>query len=330
MRVINNRYTFITIIILLAISVILLGTSVVLKIANYGYVPYVDPNPDHELLHNDELYFYGKDDKLIGTYKCKANYVYCGLAYETIDDQEYSFRSYSDNKTDFVNVEHNRYVFIVDSQTKYEKPEDSNVILYDLKSQKAIKEFSAVKDYTIGLNGNVVFVKELNSGWRIMVLNGSEPSYLTDYTYEYVSVRDEILSNGKLDSSNIVTYDGNSWQLINDIGSERTNKTSKEIVDYNINYIIYGSNGLYQLQTLSDYALLNGNSYKQIKFIKGFSTYAELITIDDQYYIADFNLNKAMTSYYKTDEYPDIKATVNEQGEIEVISNGKVLETIKK
>ncbi len=330
MRVINNRYTLITILTLLAISVMLLGTSVVLKIMNYGYVPYEDPNPEHKLLHNGELYFYDKEEKLIGTYKCKANYVYCGLAYETIDDQEYSFRSYSDNKTDFVNMEGNRYAFIVDSQTEYEKPEDSNVILYDLKRGKTVKEFSAVKDYTVGLNSNIIFVKELNSGWRIMVLKGDEPSYLTDYTYEYVSVRDDVKSNGKLDTSNIVTYDGSSWQLINDIGSERTNKTSKEIIDYNVNYIIYRANGLYQLQTLSDYALLNGASFYQIKFIKGFSTYAELETVDNQYYIADFNLNKALTSYYKTSEYPDIKAQINENGNIDVISNGKVLETIKQ
>lgn len=330
MRVINNRYTLIAITVLLSISLFLLGASITLKFVGYGIVPYVDPNPGHEFLHDGILYFYDRNDNLVGTYQCKANYVYCGLAYETIDDQDYNFRSYSDNKMDFVNPESNKYAFIVDSQTEYEKPEDSNVILYNIEKGKVVKEFNAVKNYTIGLEGNIVFVKELNSGWRIMVLRGNEPTYLTDYTYEYVSVNDEVRSDGKLDSSNMVTYDGTSWQLINDNGIERTLKTSKEIIDYHINYIIYGNNGLYQLQSLNDQAYLNGNSYKEIKFIKEFNTCAELTSIDNQYSIVDFNTNRTLSSVYKTTDYPDIKAKINSDGDIEIISNGKVLETIKK
>ena len=47
MRVINNRYTLIAIIVLLSISLILLGTSITLNFVGYGIVPYVDTNPDH-------------------------------------------------------------------------------------------------------------------------------------------------------------------------------------------------------------------------------------------------------------------------------------------
>ena len=330
MRVINNRYTLIAIIVLLSISLILLGTSITLNFVGYGIVPYFDPNPDHEFLPDGVLYFYDRNDKLIGTYQCKANYVYCGLAYETIDDQDYNFRSYSDNKMDFVNPEGNRYAFIVDSQTEYEMPDDSNVILYNIEKGKTVKEFRAVKNYTVGLEGNIVFVKELNSGWRIMVLKGNEPTYLTDYTYEYVSVNDEVKSDGKLDSSNIVTYDGTSWQLINDIGTERTGKTNKEIIDYSINNVIYGNNGLYQLQSLSGHPYLNGNSFREIRFIKEFNSYVEVTSIDNQYSIVDFNSNSTVSSTYKTTDYQDIKAKVNSSGDIEIISNGQVLETIKK
>ena len=329
MKVINNKATLIPIIIGLALSFILLVTSIVLKIINYGYVPYVDPNPTHELLHDGVLYFYDKNDKQIGTYTCKPNFKYCGLAYETIDDGDYNFRAYSDDKVDFVKQENNRYAFIVDSETAYEKPGDADVILYDFKKGKELKKFSAVKNYTIGLDDNIVFVKEINSGWRILILKGAEISYLTDYTYKYVSVHNTILQSGRLDSSNIVTYDGNLWQLINDIGSERTTKTGKEIIDYNNNYIIYRSNNLYQLQTLSEYSLLNGYSFKQIKFIPGFNTYAELINVEDEYYIADYNLNRAKTSHYSYNEYEDLHYEINKNREIEIVADNQVLETIK-
>ena len=330
MKVINNKYTLIAIIGMLVVSIGFLATSIILRVIGFGYETYVDPNPTHELLHDGKLYFYDQMSKELGTYTCKKNYKYCGLAIETVDDADYGFRAYSDGNDDTVKPENNRYAFIVDTELDYQQPGDANVILYDFKKGKAIKEFAEVKNYTVGLTDNIVFVKELEGGWRILILKGPEMTYLTDYFYQYVSVHNELATNSsRLNASNIVTYDGTSWQIINDIGSERTDKTTKQIVDYSTNYIIYRVNDLYQLQTLNDFSLLNGQSFKELKFVKGFATYAEVANIDDDYYIVDFNLNKDISNRYHRGEYPDIHSRITDDKKIEIISNGNILETVK-
>ena len=330
MKVINNKYTLIAIIGMLVVSVVFLATSITLRIIGFGYEPYVDPNPMHDLLHDGKLYFYDQMNKQLGTYTCKSNYKYCGLAIESFDDNDYGFRGYNDGTADRVKAENNRYAFIVDTELDYQQPGDANVILYDFVKGKVIKEFAEVKNYTLGLTDNIVFVKELEGGWRIIILKGPEMTYLTDYFYQFVSVHDELATNSnRLNASNIVTFDGTSWQIINDIGSERTDKTTKQIVDYSTNYVIYKVNDLYQLQTLNDFSLLNGQSFKELRFIKGFNTYAEVADIDDDYYIVDFNLNKDISNRYHRGEYPDIHARVTDDKKIEIVSNGNVLETVK-
>lgn len=325
MKIINNKITIIIITIPLTIFFLIGSAGLLLKIFNYGYVPYVDPNPDRKFLLDGKLYFYDKSNTFIGNYSCGADSIYCGYAYETVDDN-FGFRAYNDGEINEVTLINERYAFIVDTNKEEEYYRNSEIILYDVKNEKELERFEAVKNYTKGLSNGIIFVKEINGNWRILSLKEKTPILITDNSYDYVAVKKNSFVGEELNSNDIITFDGTSWQIISNTGSSKTSKTTNKIVDSYLNYIIYkNANNKYIMKTYSDYSLLNGYTYNSIEFIGSF---ASVISYDNQFYIIDYTMNRARSSKYNISDYPDIKARMNEDNQIEIISNGTVLERV--
>lgn len=325
LQVINSKPIKNTLIGLTSIFGILMITGITLKIMNYGYVPPKDPNPKHLFKMDNKLYFY-QNDKLLGTYTCQNTT--CDYAYETSDESNYAFNSYQDNSIDQVKLINNRYVFIVDSDDTSEYYRASDIILYDIVRKKQVGVYQGVKNYTLGINDNIVFTANEDNMWQILSLNEPVIHSITDNDFEYLTVPNAISSNGLISSNNIIGKTKNSWQIISANGQLKMEQTSNKLIDLRNTYIIYQNtnNNNYYLITLNNYFMLNSKGYRDMKFIS--DKVVSVIDENNKYYLINFNKNSRLTAEYDLSTGNSYEAKLNDNEKIDLYENNKLIETI--
>ena len=138
-------------------------------------------------------------NSLIGTYKCNNtnDSGFCGYAYEAIDDDNYVLDYYEDTYLDEVGIINSKYTFLIDTDDTYDQNNTDNkeVLLYDIEQGKIIGTYKAVKNYTIGLNGDYFIVKDANDLWGVIKLE-DEIVIVIPFEYEYIGVQNQ-LANAK-------------------------------------------------------------------------------------------------------------------------------------
>lgn len=325
LQVMNSAPVKNTLIGLTGVSALLMLLGITLKIMNYGYVPPVDPNPNHLFKKDNKLYFY-QDDKLLGTYTCQNTT--CDYAYETSDEGNYQFHSYSDGTIDHIKLINNRFAFLVDSDDTSEYYRDSEIILYDIIRKKQVGSYHGVKNYTLGINDNIVFTSNDNNMWQILSLNEPVIRDITKFEYEYLTVPNSISSNGLISSNNIIGKTKNSWQVLSSTGSIKLEHNSNIFIELRNNYLIYqnNNNNNYYLVTLNNYFMLNSRGYRDMKFIS--DKVISVIDENNHYYLINFNKNSRITTEYDLSTGNSYEAKLNINDQIEVYENDKLIETI--
>lgn len=270
-------------------------------------------------------------NNLIGTYTCENTKEegYCGYAYETIDDDIYSLDYYEDSYLDELSIALSRYAFLVDTSTSYDKNNTDNatIILYDIEKAKVLASYKAVKDYTIGLDGDYFIVKDMNDLWGVIKLDDGNIIQIIPFEYNYIGVQNQI-ANAKeqLDSDMFVALKNNFWYLLDNSGTVLNSPISASIYEYDSNIIVGVYNNKYSLYNYYGNMLLNSVSYDGIKIVGKY-----VLTIDnyDKYEVINYNTNEVVSTKNVTIEsIKDVKYDINDDGSINIYKGDNLIETI--
>ncbi len=257
----------------------------------------------------------------LGAYICNDGVVYCGFAYETIDDSTYHLDYYDDGNIETIGVIANTYAFIVEGTTEEEYYRSAPIKLYNIINQETVMELEAVKNYTAGIEGGMFIVKQ-NGKWGILVLNTTSASLILEPSYDYIGLANVRNTDGSIISDEFVAMSGGSWSIINSTGESLFGSLNNEIVDYNgQNVIALNSVGKQILYSYSGTQLLSGNVYNKIIFV---GRYVGVFDNSNQFYIIDQNTDQQITTnrydYANTSDvtldYQDNRVTIKVNGEV--------------
>ncbi len=255
---------------------------------------------------------------VIGTYHCQNSDGYCGIAKETIDDENLDY--YNDNSTDDLAIMHNKYAFIID----VENISNKMIMIYDLTTNTKVAEYQNIKNYTIGIENNVLLV-EKNNYWGIIELTNEGITELLPTEYDYLGLHNVINSTNQLVDDEFVAYISNSYKIINKAGVELSDSFDHEIIRYNSKYIVtkegnismlydYDGNTFLgttaeRIELLGKYIVYCDQSTKELKVVNG--TYTSMPTISIHNY-SDIN---------------DVEI-VNVNGQVSIVIDGEEVEEI--
>lgn len=264
----SKKGEYIAILILLAIC----AAGTLLGIA--GKVLYPDDkdkqgiveNPNKEFLYNNKLYFYSYGE-LLGSYQCSSNYLYCGWAYEMVDDNLYNLEYYEDGSVDQIPLIAERFAFISDNKTGDEYYRQDGVILYDVVNGRQVFTYQAVKNYTVGIENDLYIVKN-NNKWGLIRLTNSAAANILEPSYDYIGLQD-VRQTGSdlLVSDELVAMNSGTWSIIDSSGARLSTTFNNAIVAYDgQNVILVNGAGKHILYAYQGAQLLNGNVYNKIVF----------------------------------------------------------------
>jgi len=281
----------------------------------------VPENPNREFKYMGFLYFY-EEDNLLGTYKCENPDGYCGFAYNTIDDVNFPLRHYKDAENSQIDIVNNRFVFLLDYSHSAltqdpndfsDRPLNANIILYDIKDQKIIAEYQAVKNYGIGIEYNRFIVQLIESNnWGVIELNDTI-STIIDFNYQFIGLIDKIIAD-KLSSEVFVTMRDNQWFLVNYTGNEISTGLDAPIVDFTTENIITKVNYTYYLNNYQGRIGI-GIGYNNLFFVDRFIA---ILDKNNMFYVYDARNNTDITSRLSTENGLTYDARINAEGNLVV------------
>ena len=272
------------------------------KISNTPKIE-IKPNPNHEFYFDNKLYFYD-ENTLLGVYPCQ--YDKCDVAINTLDDALYPLDSDTIMLTnDPIN---NRYVFVSDYK---ENSSNEPVILYDLKDNKTIATYAAMKIYESAALNNIYIVQGMSGNWGALTIKETV-SVLLKFKYEYIGVLD---SKETTTIESFVVKLEDKWAIVSNKDKLLSKYISDPIYTYNEKVIETKVNDEYNLYDYEGVALNNDYRYKLIVFD---NDYIEFVTTTNKIFVYDFNKKKmisAILNLYETDFsetalYPPYKVTV--------------------
>ena len=301
-----DKKTLWVIIVLLVISVSLATIGTYRHFTNTD-VPLVDDNPNHEFIYNNKVYFY-YNDELISTYDCSN----CSIAITTIDDTQYHTNYYK-NGTESLNPIINSVQAIFS--------ENDKVIVYDYNLQRVMREFEAIKTYNIANNNNLIMLKS-NNLWQVYQLSEGGLALLMDESFDYVAIPNHMTDDNILDASNIITKNGDNWQIFDVVNNNVLTTTTEEIVDFNeYYYIAYNEN--YHIYNYNNIEILDNILKKYVAII---DNYTLVVTDVNTLLIYEDNSTTSIDSR-TLPSYQDIDFVKSANG-IDIILDGNLHDTI--
>ena len=238
-----------------------------------------EPTIDNANYKDGKLYFYDKDNNLIGDYTCKK--APCSYAVSEIDDKNYAI-DYLETKTASINVLLNNYAFINDN---------NNVILYKINTKEEIETFKAVKNYDNMMPEEYVIVKDSNNKWGIIKL-GENIERIANFDYDFIGIKN-ILINNKLDVTNFIIKKENLWGIIDNTGDLMSNYLSGEITSFNDVLISVKNNDIYYLYDYNGKRVVDENGFNYISFVDKF---INIVDKNNNLYIYDYINDKKISS----------------------------------
>lgn len=227
----TKKSTLYTIVILLIIF---------LPLAVYGTYNHIkimkvvlDPNPNHEFLHNGSLYFYDESGELNGTYQCvSAN---CGYPKTIIDDEEYGINYFNTGEEETLEFVNDDFAIIEDNQ---------EIFVYSLKLNQKLISFEALKNYHTKLANNVVFAKS-NGKWGILSLDSM--TAVLPYEYDFIGLPNKIIE-GTLVTDTLIVLKDDNWSLIKSNGEKISSDINSPIINFSDKYILTKNNEIYDFE----------------------------------------------------------------------------------
>ena len=138
------------------------------------------------------LFFYDKDENLLGTYKCALSENDCEISTSFIQDEDKNQRMYN-VKMDVID---NRYAFITEYKNIHSAAEEKHVYLYDITAKHLIAGYQEVRYTTMytdekninhGLTDNSRYIVKKNDLWGIDEVNKGRITHFEEYKYNYIN-----------------------------------------------------------------------------------------------------------------------------------------------
>ncbi len=309
---INHKITLWAIIVLL---ILFIPLTIFSTYMHFNKGPVVQENPNHEFKFENKLYFYNEVNELIGKYECSNSI--CDLAINS-NNEDYSLEEYEDEDTKFELV-NNRYAFICDKNDK----EKEEIKLYDLSLNRILATYKAVKNYGIGIEGDIYIVKNNDDKYGVIGFNEGIALKIP-FKYDYIGLVNKIDSETeKIASSKYAVMKDKKWQLTDLNNAEFTSNIDGDIASYNEEYIILKNGSNYKL---IDY---NGRNYlnEGYLYLGFYSKYIEIIDNFNNFYLYNMKNSEKISKEYSVKDISDVDLK-QENNNIIISINGQVKETV--
>lgn len=281
---------------------------------------HVIENPNHDLYYNGKLYFYDENNALIGTYTCEQAEEYCNLANSTVDDSLYAIDYYKDNNLT-IDVISETYAFLVDSNSGTPSP-----FLYDIKNGRTITRYSSVKNYGIGIEGELFIVGDSNLKYGVLSLD-REPRIVVDFDYDFIGIANFVNTDeNRIMNDLLVGYKDSNWYLIDANGAVLTDAIPNQIVSYNGKSIITKTQDGYQLINYQNQNQLEDENYTNLSFS------GKYINVTDNYndfYVYDVTTKQNLIEPIHIRNSDTITSRINDLGKLEIVQNGNVIQVVE-
>jgi len=317
----HQKGVFVTIIVLLVIFLPLSVFSFVLHLMNEPDAETKQPdNPTHQFQYNGSLYFYNLAGVLIGKYDCQNKNGVCDYATSSTDDKLYSVDYYPNEDAKITSI-NNRYAFLVDSESlSTAKP-----FLYDIVNGRIITTYSSVKNYGLGIENDLFIVGNDSLKYGVLSLK-QDPVVKVKFDFDYLGIANFINDDeNKLMSDFFVGYKDKTWVLLDMNGAILTDALSREIVSYNGKNIITKDDSGYYLVDYQDNILLPNGPFQKLSFT---GKYLNIYDFNQQFYVYDIVSSNNISTPITIRSSDKVSSRINEVGNLEVIQNEKIVETI--
>ncbi len=317
----SQKIAFLIILVLLVIFVPLGGYSLYLHFANHlnSQIPTFGDNPNKELYYNGMLWFYNSNGEILGTYSCEHPVCRYAISYE--NDKDYPIDSYQSEETLYIPIILDQYVFIQDNESE----DSTETFLYDIKNNFSYKSvsYASIKNYQLGLENSYFIVENSEHQFGVLQVDFLA-TLVVPYSYDFIGVIDDGVGEAPLHVSSFVAKSGTEWYIIDANDVKLTQSILEPIVTYNDTYIITEREDTFHLLNYSGEQVLEGD-FEYLAFI---DQYISCKTFDGTFYVYDLNTNEMISDVYDVEEQDTAIAKLNDNNEIEIEINGKVVETI--
>ena len=141
------------------------------------------------------LFFFYKEENLLGTYKCILSNTDCDITYSEVLDED----KVKDNYIPMDIIE-DRYAFITEYKNKGTQAEEVHYYLFDIKAKHLIAEYQGVR-YTTVINPNTSdkkgeidssrYIVKKNDAWGIDEVIKGRVNNFEEYKYKYITYDEE-------------------------------------------------------------------------------------------------------------------------------------------
>ncbi len=281
----SNKYSLVIIIILLAIF---------LPLTIYGYIykqsNKVEENPNHEMYYKGKIWFYNKEDELLGSYECKNEI--CELAKTIIDDDEYNLDYYKDGKDNQLEVIEDTYALIQDGDYIY---------LYNVHNSSTIQEYLKAKNYNTKLSNNYYILQGKDNKWGVLYI-GINVEMIIPFEYDFIGIKNNLDSDNNLIDNMFIVKQDNDWFLIDDSNKKLTSSYEFPIITYTDKVVVL-ENNTYMLYDYEGKRLLSDTVINKYLF--------------ENKYTGIINNNK-LYLYYNLDNDPIKEYEINSDSNIKL------------
>ncbi len=266
-------------------------------------------NPKHLYKKDNKLYFYSDKDELLGIYECQKAEV-CDRVTTSIDDVQ---NVYNSGDFEMLPIYNNNFVFIKDNDQIY---------YYMIDNAHALYNLLLVKDYGLGLSGNLLIVQDETQKYGLF--DPSTSTYIINPSYDYMALTGEELDeNNQLSIAKIIVRKDGYYYLIDEVENELSARLSSPIYTYD-------DRAIYTVNDLGNYSVISydGNpllleEFRSLNFLENCNV---LVTTD--YMVRIYN--KDYTALYYNERHQDSGMSFEEEDNTVIITGAdeSVLATV--
>ena len=246
------------------------------------------------------LFFYDKDEKLLGTYKCILSENDCIKSLSAVLEEDGISRIFGTP----MSIIENRYVFITEFKNANTQAEEKHVYLYDIQAKHLIASYedvrytSTVKDednHEFGIIDNSKYIVKKDGLWGIDEVIKGQVSNFEAYRYKYITYDKET-------SLYVFETPTNEW-LAFDANKKYATTPIKETIDS----LYYKNDKIYMIAYNKNEATLKRNyllynqdaqnvlAKEDIDDLKAYDKFLAY-TKDEQLYIIDYDGSELISS----------------------------------
>ena len=233
--------TFAFILLLLAfIASLVIGINGV-KLRVQKFIEDRKPKPIilHEFWEEGKLWFYVPGTSTIqGTYQCNDKNIFCGYAYELVDDRSYALQYYNSNSSiNYSAYLAGDYAFIIDAENEPEEGDanyrNEKIKLIKISTGQQEAEYSAVKSYgnILGFDYSYI-IRNLEGKWGVVQITSSGPEIKVPFQYDFIGLFTFKLNEFPNITNKFVAKKGSEWVVVDNTGTEIIKNIPEPIYGY--------------------------------------------------------------------------------------------------